>query len=442
MNRSICTGVLLCISLFLFGGHMKAEVIHITQKGDSLYKIGDRYNVTADQLAKLNGMPGERKLVQGQSILIPGQSYMVQPGDSLYKIAKRHQIPIDELMELNGLHSSLILTGDTLQIPQKEKTNVKVGAYFIPKDQGYNDEMMSALGRYLTTIYLFSYNPNQDGTLSSLPLNNSVAEAWRKGISPFATLTNLSGSGFDPELAHDLMANENKRKKLIENLYMVLDRHDYKGVVIDFEGLRPEDRSLFSSFIKQVGERLHPHNMEVHIAVPPMSGSRSPSYAAAYDYKTLGRYADSLFLMTYNWHWLGGASGPIAPIQEIKKTLDFATSVVPREKLMLGIPMYAYDWVVSKEGVKGKAYSVQHAISKYIQHESSIHYDEQSEAPWFRYKDEAGRTHEVWFEDPRSLLAKFELVRGYRLGGMGAWQLDFSIRQSETLLRSEFNVLK
>ncbi|KGP90928.1 glycoside hydrolase [Pontibacillus chungwhensis BH030062] len=443
MKGYVCVGVVLLFILFTSEDQIKAEIIHITQKGDTLYNIGERYTITPDQLAKLNGMPKERKLVRGQSILVPGQAYIVQPSDTLYKIAKRHKVSVNEIMEKNGLKSTTILKGQTLTVPKKQKTPVKVGAYFIPKDEVYNENIIDNLGQYLTTIYLFSYTPSRDGTLTSISLKGSVNKAWRKGILPFATVTNLSSKGFDPDLAHELIRTEEKRKTFINHLYLLLDRHDYKGVVIDFEGLHPEDRSLFSLFIKELSDRLHPNNMEVHIAVPPLKGSKSPSYSAAFDYKTLGEHADSLFLMTYNWHWLGGPSGPIAPILEVKKTLDFATTVVPREKLMLGIPMYAYDWVISGEKrVKGEAYSVQNAIAKYIHHESQIFYDEQSEAPWFRYKDEQGRTHEVWFEDPRSLLAKFELVRDYQLGGLGAWQLDFSMRQSETLLRSEFSVLK
>lgn len=443
MFRYVCTGLSLFLMLFISESQIKAEVIHITQKDDTLFNIGERYEISIDQLAKLNGMPTERKLVQGQSILIPGQAYIVQRSDTLYKIAKRHKVSVHKMLETNGLKSTKILKGQTLTIPKKQKTSVKVGAYFIPQGKVYNDQIIDNLGQYLTTIYLFSYTPNRDGTLTSISLNGSVSKAWKKGIMPFATVTNLSATGFDPDLAHELIRTEAKRKTFINHLYSLLDRHDYKGVVIDFEGLYPKDRPLFSRFIKELSDRLHPNNMDVHVAVPPMQGSSSPSYSAAFDYKALGEHADTLFLMTYNWHWLGGSSGPIAPIHKVKKTLEFATAVVPREKLMLGIPMYAYDWVVSGKGnVEGQAYSVQNAIARYIGHESQVHYDERSEAPWFRYKDEQGRTHEVWFEDPRSLLAKFELVRDYQLGGVGAWQLDFSMRQSETLLRSEFNVLK
>jgi spore germination protein len=37
-----------------------------------------------------------------------------------------------------------------------------------------------------------------------------------------------------------------------------LDSHDYKGVVIDFEQVRPQDRSLLNRFKKELAEKLHP----------------------------------------------------------------------------------------------------------------------------------------------------------------------------------------
>jgi spore germination protein YaaH len=55
-------------------------------------------------------------------------------------------------------------------------------------------------------------------------------------------------------------------------------------------------------------------------------------------------------------------SGPIALIEKVKATLDYAVSVVNRKKLMLGTPQYAYDWTIKEKKQSGKAYSTQHAI--------------------------------------------------------------------------------
>lgn len=130
------------------------------------------------------------------------------------------------------------------------------------------------------------------------------------------------------------------------NIYSLLDRNDYKGLVIDFEMVRPQDRDNLNQFIKQLADKLHRSKMQVLIAMPPMTGNKIPAHYSGYDYSTLGKSADKLFLMTYNWHRPGGPSGPIAPISEIRPVLNYAVSAVPRTKIMLGIPQYAYDWSV------------------------------------------------------------------------------------------------
>ena len=64
----------------------------------------------------------------------------------------------------------------------------------------------------------------------------------------------------------------------------------------------------------------------------------------AQDYAALGHSADRVVVMAYDWHWAFSAPGPIAPTWWVDDVLDYATSVVPPEKLALGVGLYGYDW--------------------------------------------------------------------------------------------------
>jgi spore germination protein len=64
-------------------------------------------------------------------------------------------------------------------------------------------------------------------------------------------------------------------------------------------------------------------------------------------------------------------------------------------------------------------------ISGSTGYQSPVHYNESAAAPWFRV-DNKGNLYEVWFEDPRSLLVKFRLVRQYGLAGNGVLALSFN----------------
>ena len=70
---------------------------------------------------------------------------------------------------------------------------------------------------------------------------------------------------------------------------------------------------------------------------------------------------------------------------------------------------------------------------------SVIHYDEESQAPWFSYTQN-GIMHEVWFEDARSILAKLSLIPQYKLKGAGYWNLMRPFPQNWPLLNSLYKL--
>ncbi|WP_253948310.1 hypothetical protein, partial [Shigella sonnei] len=73
-------------------------------------------------------------------------------------------------------------------------------------------------------------------------------------------------------------------------------------------------------------------------------------------------------------------------------------------------------------------------MSRAIQYGAEIQYDEQAQSPFFRYEDEQGQIHEVWFEDARSAQAKFNLVKTFGLRGISYWALGLPFPQNWFLL--------
>jgi spore germination protein YaaH len=109
----------------------------------------------------------------------------------------------------------------------------------------------------------------------------------------------------------------------------------------------------------------------------------------------------------------------------------------------LGIPLYGYDWVIPyRSGTAAAAISNQNAVETAMRYQASIQYSRADESPFFRYTDNQGITHEVWFEDVRSISAKMVLVREYGLQGLGAWQLTLGFAQGPWLLRKFFTIRK
>lgn len=98
--------------------------IYTVQRGDSLYSIAKKFNVSVDALKNANNL--QNNLIRiGQKLVIPGFTdtnlstitYIVQKGDTLYAIASTYNTTVDEIKRLNNLNSNILSIGDELKIP-------------------------------------------------------------------------------------------------------------------------------------------------------------------------------------------------------------------------------------------------------------------------------------------------------------------------------------
>ena len=161
------------------------------------------------------------------------------------------------------------------------------------------------------------------------------------------------------------------------------------------------------------------------------------------DYKGLGEAADYVLLMTYEWGYTYGPPMAVAPIFQVRKVLDYAVTEIPREKIRLGIPNYGYDWQLpfNKGVTKARTIGNVEAVQIAVENGAEILFDETAQSPYFNYEKE-GIWHEVWFEDVRSMQAKFDLMKEYRLNGAGYWQIMRFFRSNWVLMASQFDIVK
>ena len=130
----------------------------------------------------------------------------------------------------------------------------------------------------------------------------------------------------------------------------------------------------------------------------------------------------------------------VSPLNEVRKVMEYALTVVPPDKIMMGMPLYGYDWTLPfvKGGKFAKSIGFTDGPKIAKKYNEEIKYDTESQAPYFTYTDEEGKEHEVWFDDARSLQAKMDLVKELGIRGFFYWVLGREAPQNWVLVEDNF----
>ena len=332
-----------------------------------------------------------------------------------------------EVLELDSLDAILEALGDPYTF------------YMTPEqyqsfEQAVNGRVVVGIGATVETAYDGGYR-----VMSVLP----DSPALEAGVHPVLTLTPFGPDGnFNSFLITAMVNSEAAKDNLLASLLATLQEKDFRGVDIDFEYIRPEDRIPFADFVAQVRDFLSPYGYHVSVALAPKtSDTQTGTLYEGMDYRLLGEAADSVLLMTYEWGYTYGPPMAVAPLNKVRQVVEYALTRIPPSKIDLGIPNYGYDWTLPFVQGSSRASTVSNleAVRLAIEADVPIEFDEVAMSPHFRYEKD-GRLHEVWFEDVRSYREKFSLLPSYGLRGMGYWQIMRFFRPNWLLLEDTFQI--
>lgn len=379
--------------------------------------------------------------------------HTVKTGQTLEQLARLYSVSPNSILSANMLTPGRLVTGEALIIPESTaqlctpnsapKPEIEVNAFIYNLDKE-GVLCTTAQGESLTYIAPFAYIIRADGSLQPIDDNPVIAAAYAENTVPMMTIANFEPGSNGSENAHILLSNPDTVNILLDNIVAVMQEKNYLALNIDFENVLPEDRELYNSFIRQAAERMHAHGFAVSSALAPKySAQQEGLLYTAHDYPVHGAWMDFVVLMTYEWGYREGPAQAISPIHQMRRVLDYALTVIPREKILLGFLLYARDWVLPfVQGQTAETFSIAEARQRAAKYGAVIQYDQTAQSPFFNYIDEQGRMHEVWFEDARSAQAKFDLVKEYNLRGLSYWALCYPFPQNWALLNQNFIIRK
>ena len=425
--------------------------IHVVRRGQTLRGIAQAFNTSVAAIAEANELPNPDQLVVGQALVIPieGSFYWVAPGDSLYTIARKAGISYLTLAQVNRIQVNRPLqVGTRLYIPPAAKRRGEFNAYVEPRGTEVSaalEEASRKAAPELTYLAPFSFQIQRDGSLREPPLGNLRSIAESQNVTLMMVVTNLENDQFSSDLGRVVLNDPQVQQRLLDNILATADRLGFRDIHFDMEFLRPEDREAYNAFLRRARDRIHAKGYLISTALAPKtSATQQGAWYEAHDYRAHGEIVDFVVIMTYEWGYSGGPPMPVSPIGPVRQVLQYAISEMPASKIMMGQNLYGYDWTLPyvAGGRYARAISPQAAIEQARRENVAIRYDYGAQAPHYDYVDDEGKEHKVWFEDARSIQAKFNLVKELGLRGVSYWKLGLPFPQNWLLIRDQFQVVK
>ena len=274
----------------------------------------------------------------------------------------------------------------------------------------------------------------------------------------------LTTSGW---LNHRLLTDGPTTAHFLDQIVDYVVEEGYAGFDLDLEGVNADDRAAYTDFVARLADALHARGKLLTLAVPAKTWDARTGWAGAFDYAALGRYADLILVMSYAYTWTTSAPGSTAPYDWVDQVTAYAASQIPRNKLLVGVAFYGYDWNVTMGGgARALLYPQAVAISRH--YDTPIKLDPITRSATFSYTAAAGdrppalptapplqhtittrtpapcpvrppvsptpppkptptpaplQRHVVWLEDAASVAARLQIAAEHRAAGIGAWRL-------------------
>lgn len=423
--------------------------IYVVKSGELLVEIANSFNVSPAKIVTDNGLENQDVLVVGQALIIqfPEIVHTVKQGETLTSIAREYSTDVLTLLQNNPylMTSPVLFEGEQLTIRYKgEKRGItSVNGY------AYTNIEQNVLLRaipFLTKLTIFGYGFTETGELIGVDDQAMINLAYEYKVAPIMLLSAITEEGnFDIRRAGRMFHDVNLQNTVIDNILATMKEKGYLGLDIDFEYVIAEDAEAFISFIENATKRLNAEGFTVNVDLAPKLSSEHPGLLyEAHNYERIGAIADTVLLMTYEWGYSHGPPMAVAPINQVKRVVAYAVTVIPIEKIYMGIPNYGYVWRLPYEqGITaGTSIGNQFAVELAAAHNARIEFDEVAKSPFFSYTGFDGSRNEVWFEDVRSIQEKWDVVSQNNLLGGGYWNIMRPFAQNWALINALYNILK
>ena len=365
-------------------------------------------------------------------------------------------------------------------------TGVAVLAGLWPADPGFADQATGRLSAGFVLGYYVPYDPTSWASLQAHASQIDIVAGQWVTIDACGGLTARDdqslkqfardrGLLLEPSLFtasawldHRLLSDDASRSAALQNIVAYTVEEGYDGFDLDLEGVDAGDRDALTDFVAELGTTLHANGKLLTLALPAKERDVTTGWSGAFDYAALGARADLVTIMAYEYRGPFSGPGSVAPYAWVSRVVTFASQQIARDKVLLGLAFYGYDWNTTSGGALSLGYPRARSLAEHVQADPGFDADQQSFT--FSYTSGAGdavppgptaarpnhvittrtsvpcdvapasapptpkppapapdtaQAHEVWVEDSQSAAARIGLSDGQHLRGIAVWRLGF-----------------
>lgn len=313
----------------------------------------------------------------------------------------------------------------------------------------------------LTDVIYFSLTVDDNGkfaTKDSKGEKDKGWEAWNKApANDLLAKTQIMGgnagltvSALKNERIKNFLNLDGSQTNLINATVKQIKKKHLKLINLDFEYTGEPSEDLppkFTSFVSKFRQELDAKvpGTELDINVMARSG-RDPGL---FEIEKLKTSVDRFIVMSYDYYTPGSDSaGPVAPMNghdtkryffDVTTTYNDLLAIVDKNKIIMGIPYYGYDWPVKDKTNPRSLALKQSDQNGYVETLSygrarqdetfsgnNCQFDALAQEPWCGYTDpETGKDRVAWFENNQSIKVKYDFAESNDLAGIAIWSLGY-----------------
>ncbi len=405
--------------------------LHVVQPGETINSISEYYKIPVDRLILENGITNPENLAIGQTIVIvqPETLHTVQAGDSLESIAMQHGTSPMELLRNNPYLTDMefLYPGETIVISyqtNRKRTIATIGYTFSYIDRSVLIKTLP----FLTYLTIFNYRTTSEGEIISSADDTEIIQlAKAYDVAPMMFISTMTEEGIiSREVTYNIINNPTVQERFIENALYILRTKGFYGINIYAENITNDNIDSIAGYLKRASAIFHSEGYKMLVTITPATNVDIPGVNfEKLDYSKLSEFADGIIFSSYDWARSYSYPNAIFPVNILRELLDYVVSIIPPEKIFLGITALGYDWTLPyvPGATEAVVISNNSAVQIAAENDIPIQFNEVAQSSYFYYTDRDGILHVVWFKDARSFDARAGLVEEYNLQGISIWTI-------------------